>query len=159
MVVVVVVKSKTVDRAYFLLVMWLWRAQIKALIHRVTMPQNSSRNCYFTFKENDSLMHVDGAGKCVQIVEQMSTDNIWAGVLYFSTDYFYNDDEMILTSTFLMVRRRHTLSRKRIVPLPVWKANPETDPGALFTKGTVSIVVMCALALKNQLRSIAEVMN
>ena len=30
------------------------------------------------------------------------------------------------------------LSKRRIVPLPVWKANPETDPDALFPKNTVS---------------------
>lgn len=30
--------------------------------------------------------------------------------------------------------RRHTLSRRRIIPLPQWKANPETDPEALFSK-------------------------
>ena len=32
------------------------------------------------------------------------------------------------------VFRRHTLSRRRIIPLPQWKANPETDPEALFSK-------------------------
>lgn len=31
--------------------------------------------------------------------------------------------------------RRHTLSRRRIIPLPQWKANPETDPEALFPEG------------------------
>ncbi|XP_071657452.1 SAGA-associated factor 29 isoform X2 [Patagioenas fasciata] len=30
--------------------------------------------------------------------------------------------------------RRHTLSRRRIIPLPQWKTNPETDPEALFHK-------------------------
>ena len=30
--------------------------------------------------------------------------------------------------------RRHTLSRRRIIPLPQWKANPETDPEASFQK-------------------------
>uniref|UniRef100_A0A8C9QS28 SAGA complex associated factor 29 n=1 Tax=Scleropages formosus TaxID=113540 RepID=A0A8C9QS28_SCLFO len=30
--------------------------------------------------------------------------------------------------------KRHTLSRRRIIPLPQWKANPETDPEALFSK-------------------------
>lgn len=30
--------------------------------------------------------------------------------------------------------RRHTLSRRRIIPLPQWKANLETDPEALFQK-------------------------
>lgn len=34
----------------------------------------------------------------------------------------------------LCVLRRHTLSRRRIIPLPQWKANPETDPEALFSK-------------------------
>jgi len=34
--------------------------------------------------------------------------------------------------------RRHTLSRRRIVPLPRWKADPEMYPEALFPKKTVS---------------------
>lgn len=34
-------------------------------------------------------------------------------------------------------KERHTLSRRRIVPLPIWKANPETDPEALFQKDTL----------------------
>jgi len=38
--------------------------------------------------------------------------------------------------------RRHSLSKRRIVPLPIWKANPETDPGALFTKGGVSVLII-----------------
>ncbi|XP_015171756.1 PREDICTED: SAGA-associated factor 29 homolog [Polistes dominula] len=32
---------------------------------------------------------------------------------------------------------RHTLSRRRVVPLPLMRANPETDPHALFAKGSV----------------------
>ncbi|XP_039333931.1 SAGA-associated factor 29 isoform X1 [Saimiri boliviensis] len=31
-------------------------------------------------------------------------------------------------------KERHTLSRRRVIPLPQWKANPETDPEALFQK-------------------------
>ncbi|EGI66158.1 SAGA-associated factor 29-like protein [Acromyrmex echinatior] len=31
---------------------------------------------------------------------------------------------------------RHTLSRRRVVPLPLMRANPETDPHALFSKGS-----------------------
>ncbi|XP_052219324.1 SAGA-associated factor 29-like isoform X2 [Dreissena polymorpha] len=31
-------------------------------------------------------------------------------------------------------KERHTLSKRKIVPLPIWKASPETDPEALFTK-------------------------
>lgn len=32
---------------------------------------------------------------------------------------------------------RHTLSKRRVVPLPLMRANPETDPSALFPKGSV----------------------
>lgn len=34
-------------------------------------------------------------------------------------------------------KERHTLSRRRVVPLPLQRANPLTDPGALFAKGTL----------------------
>ncbi|EFN76400.1 SAGA-associated factor 29 [Harpegnathos saltator] len=32
---------------------------------------------------------------------------------------------------------RHTLSRRRVVPLPLMRVNPETDPHALFPKGSI----------------------
>lgn len=32
---------------------------------------------------------------------------------------------------------RHILSRRRVVPLPLMRADPETDPHALFTKGSI----------------------
>lgn len=32
---------------------------------------------------------------------------------------------------------RHILSRERVVPLPLMRANPETDPHALFSKGSI----------------------
>ncbi|XP_050513551.1 SAGA-associated factor 29 isoform X2 [Diabrotica virgifera virgifera] len=32
---------------------------------------------------------------------------------------------------------RHTLSRSRVIPLPLMRANPETDPQALFPQGTL----------------------
>lgn len=32
---------------------------------------------------------------------------------------------------------RHVLSKRRIVPLPLMRANPETDSHALFSKGTM----------------------
>ncbi|RZB39801.1 SAGA-associated factor 29 -like [Asbolus verrucosus] len=32
---------------------------------------------------------------------------------------------------------RHTLSKRGVVPLPLMRANPETDPSALFPQGTV----------------------
>lgn len=38
-------------------------------------------------------------------------------------------------------KERHTLSRRRVVPLPIWKANPETDPEALFPKETLVLAL------------------
>lgn len=32
---------------------------------------------------------------------------------------------------------RHVLSKRRIVPLPLMRSNPETDPQSLFPKGTM----------------------
>lgn len=32
---------------------------------------------------------------------------------------------------------RHVLSRRKVVPLPLMRANPETEPHALFPKGTI----------------------
>ena len=32
---------------------------------------------------------------------------------------------------------RHTLSRRRVVPLPLMRANPETDANALFPKDSI----------------------
>lgn len=32
---------------------------------------------------------------------------------------------------------RHVLSRRRVMPLPLMRANPETDHAALFPKGSV----------------------
>ncbi|XP_065225469.1 SAGA-associated factor 29 [Planococcus citri] len=34
-------------------------------------------------------------------------------------------------------KERHTLSRRRVIPLPLMRANPETEPEALFPKGSV----------------------
>ena len=36
---------------------------------------------------------------------------------------------------------RHTLSKRRVVPLPQWKANPETDPTALHSKETLVLAL------------------
>ena len=38
-------------------------------------------------------------------------------------------------------KERHTLSKRRVVPLPQWKANPETDPTALHSKGTLVLAL------------------
>lgn len=34
------------------------------------------------------------------------------------------------------MKERHTVARRKILPLPNMRANPETDPEALFPKGT-----------------------
>lgn len=36
---------------------------------------------------------------------------------------------------------RHTLSKKRIVPLPLWRANPLTDPEAIFPKESLVLAL------------------
>lgn len=34
-------------------------------------------------------------------------------------------------------KTRYTLSKRLVIPLPLMRANPETDPNALFPQGTV----------------------
>lgn len=34
-------------------------------------------------------------------------------------------------------KERHTLIRQRVIPLPLMRANPETEPEALFPEGSV----------------------
>ena len=34
-------------------------------------------------------------------------------------------------------KERHTLSRRRVYPLPLQRANPETDPEALYPEGSI----------------------
>lgn len=34
-------------------------------------------------------------------------------------------------------KERYTLSKRRVIPLPLMRANPETDPEALFPKKSV----------------------
>lgn len=38
-------------------------------------------------------------------------------------------------------KERHTLSKRKIVPLPIWKASPETDPEALFPRNTLVLAL------------------
>lgn len=63
---------------------------------------------------------------------------------------FYNwaESELVVMSSckciylqtyFRSLFRRHTLSKRRVVPLARWRANPDTDPEALFPKHTVSM--------------------
>jgi len=36
---------------------------------------------------------------------------------------------------------RHTLSKRKVIPLPTMRANPETDPEALYEKGTTVMAI------------------
>lgn len=55
-------------------------------------------------------------------------------VTYNATTNKYEVDDIDET------KDRHVLSRRRIVPLPLMRANPETDSNALFPKGTMGTI-------------------
>lgn len=38
-------------------------------------------------------------------------------------------------------KNRHVLSKRRVVPLPLMRANPETDEAALFPKGSIGMQI------------------
>ena len=42
---------------------------------------------------------------------------------------------------------RHIFSRRRVVPIPLMRANPETDEHALFSKGSVDKIHKKIIAL------------
>ncbi|XP_065167600.1 SAGA-associated factor 29-like [Atheta coriaria] len=46
----------------------------------------------------------------------------------------YEVDDILLEQN---QKKRHTISKKFVVPLPLMRANPETDPEALFPQGTI----------------------
>ncbi|KAI3359819.1 hypothetical protein L3Q82_013825, partial [Scortum barcoo] len=82
---------------------------------------------------------IDEEGKDLSLIwSQFSVLASYFGYL-FDPDDWLDLNHISLTSlqtNFMCVCliRRHTLSRRRIIPLPQWKANPETDPEALFSK-------------------------
>lgn len=53
-------------------------------------------------------------------------------VLYNSVTSKYEVDDIDEVQ-----KERHTLSRRRVIPLPLMRANPETETEALFAKGSV----------------------
>ena len=57
-------------------------------------------------------------------------------VLYNSSTSKYEIDDIDEEQ-----KERHYLSRRRVVPLPTMRANPETDPDALFEKGTTVLAL------------------
>lgn len=44
-------------------------------------------------------------------------------------------------------KERHTLSRRRVIPLPLMRANPETDSEALFPKGATGTKTLILLLI------------
>lgn len=40
-------------------------------------------------------------------------------------------------------KERHTLSRRRVYPLPLMRANPEVNPEALYPKGSIGVYLPC----------------
>ncbi|KAI4458601.1 hypothetical protein MML48_7g00009586 [Holotrichia oblita] len=67
---------------------------------------------------------VDGDGNCI-LAEVVSFNH---------TTNKYEVDDILEEQNQKM---RHTLSKRRVIPLPLMRANPETDPSALFPQGTV----------------------
>ncbi|XP_074034439.1 SAGA-associated factor 29 [Leptinotarsa decemlineata] len=55
-------------------------------------------------------------------------------VSYNNTTSKYEIDDILKEQN---QKGRHTLSRRRVIPLPLMRANPETDPQALFPQGTL----------------------
>lgn len=45
---------------------------------------------------------------------------------------------------------RHVLSKRRVVPLPLMRANPETDAHALFPKGSIGVDRIEPIKINNQ---------
>lgn len=63
-------------------------------------------------------------------------------VTYNATQNKYELDDIDET------KDRHVLSRRRIVPLPLMRANPETDSHALFPKGTMGRDIAISIGKK-----------
>ena len=62
---------------------------------------------------------------------------ILAEVVHFnSSTVKYEVDDIVEEQ-----KDRHTLSKRKVVPLPTMRANPETDPEALFQKGTLVLAL------------------
>ncbi|XP_022921056.1 SAGA-associated factor 29 [Onthophagus taurus] len=66
----------------------------------------------------------DGDGDCI-LAEVVS---------YNHTTNKYEVDDILEEQN---QKERHTLSKRRVIPLPLMRANPETDSSALFPLGTV----------------------
>jgi SAGA-associated factor 29 len=84
-----------------------------------------------------------GSDKNANLVDEDAEEENWIlaeVVAYHSGTGKYDVDDIDAEEG----QERHTLSKKRIVPLPLWRANPLTDPDAIFPKDS------CVLALYPQ---------
>lgn len=70
----------------------------------------------------------------VKVTEEDEQNWILAEVISFNhaTNKYEVDDILKEQNQ----KERHTLSKRNVVPLPLMRANPETDPEALFPLGT-----------------------
>lgn len=69
--------------------------------------------------------------------EAVGTEENWIlaeVVSYNSQTSKYEVDDILKEQN---QKGRHTLSKRRVVPLPLMRANPETDSNALFPQGTL----------------------
>ncbi len=50
--------------------------------------------------------------------------------------------------TFSLISRRYHVSKRRIIPLPIYKVNPEVHPEALFKPKQVSVgLISCIMGI------------
>ncbi len=81
-----------------------------------------------------------GSGKRGKSAEEESEEENWilAEVVSFnSTTYKYEVDDVDAEDGL----ERHVLGKRRVVPLPLWRANPLSDPEAIFPKDTIVLAL------------------
>ncbi|KAJ8978940.1 hypothetical protein NQ317_003001 [Molorchus minor] len=72
--------------------------------------------------------------KVIENSLQPVQQEIWLQLCYNHSTSKYEVDDILKEQN---QKGRHTLSRRRVIPLPLMRANPETDPQALFSQGTL----------------------
>ncbi|RWS05102.1 SAGA-associated factor 29-like protein [Dinothrombium tinctorium] len=73
------------------------------------------------------------------LVRSADGDENW--ILAEIVHYNHNTSKYEIDDIDEEQKERHTLSRRRIVPLPLMRANPETNSEALFAKGTLVLAL------------------
>ncbi|XP_074603115.1 SAGA-associated factor 29 [Brevipalpus obovatus] len=69
------------------------------------------------------------------LVKGPDGDENW--ILAEIVSYNHNTNKYEIDDIDEEQKERHTLSRRRVIPLPLMRANPETDPESLFEKGVL----------------------